>query len=343
MTRISTIYVLSGALAMLAVMAPSRVHALEIKTPRVQMPHVNLPRVKPPSMSIHTNVTGQNVVLPGGAGGKTTGTNSNKNKGYVEINNFHYGSEQTGNEGGTSGGAGAGKSTVGSFTITNDPGKNQSSNNLGNNFQGGSGQAGNQGTNNQVGQTGGIGGQSATTVNPKLVGKNELQSPQPGTNQQSNNQQQGGSQQGNNSQQGSGQAGSPATVSLPSTTSGGNGTYGSTVTFTATATASGNQQGNNQQLGVNIGPVNFTGGNQGPINSAGGQQSGINLGATVNTKHIGETVLPSGSNQQGNNQQQGGNQGSLPDNTYNRAYQIISNTQRTDAQTSQSIIQNVKP
>jgi hypothetical protein len=48
MTRILTTYVLSGALAVLAVAVPSSADAIEIKTPPVTMTHVNVPQAKTP-------------------------------------------------------------------------------------------------------------------------------------------------------------------------------------------------------------------------------------------------------------------------------------------------------
>jgi hypothetical protein len=65
MTRISTIDVLSGALSLLAVAMTSSAHAIEIKTPKVTMPHVNLPPPKTPQLNAHLNTQG-------GTGGSNT-------------------------------------------------------------------------------------------------------------------------------------------------------------------------------------------------------------------------------------------------------------------------------
>jgi hypothetical protein len=51
MTRIVTIYLLSGALAVLVAAVPSSADAIEIKTPQVTMPHVNVPQAKTPQAS----------------------------------------------------------------------------------------------------------------------------------------------------------------------------------------------------------------------------------------------------------------------------------------------------
>src|SRR5271168_3175977 len=79
MTRILSIYVLSGALAVLVVAVPSSADAIEIKTPQVAMPHVNVPHVTTPQVNTHV-ITPQvklHVIPPeGSTGSKITDTNS---------------------------------------------------------------------------------------------------------------------------------------------------------------------------------------------------------------------------------------------------------------------------
>jgi hypothetical protein len=53
MTRILTIYVLSGALAVLVVAVPSSADAIEIQTPQVTTAHVNVQQVKTSQANSH--------------------------------------------------------------------------------------------------------------------------------------------------------------------------------------------------------------------------------------------------------------------------------------------------
>ena len=75
MARIFTTYILSGALAVLAVAVPSSAHAIEIKTPQVTVPHVNVPQVKTPQANTHINAPQLNThgkaqtAVTGGSGG----------------------------------------------------------------------------------------------------------------------------------------------------------------------------------------------------------------------------------------------------------------------------------
>ena len=89
MTRISRIYVLSGALTLLAVAVTSSAHAIEINAPKVQVPHVNVPQVKPPQTNTHINTPQLKLVTPGGNNGKSISNMGNQGAGKASNTTLH--------------------------------------------------------------------------------------------------------------------------------------------------------------------------------------------------------------------------------------------------------------
>jgi hypothetical protein len=121
MMRISTFCAVSGALAVLALCADGAAAATLVPaTPKPVVPKVSAPQPKVYGKDIATGVIGRPKASP----------KTKSYKGYVEISSFSFGVTHQSTIGSATGGAGAGKASLGQLQINKVKGKSKIKNGI---------------------------------------------------------------------------------------------------------------------------------------------------------------------------------------------------------------------